>query len=125
MAESNAALLAAVSRICLALPEATCERTGSHATYRVRKKVFAYFLDNHHGDGIVAVACKTAMGEHEELARREPGRYYLPAYIGVRGWIALRLDQGEVDWQEVEDLVTASFRLAAPKMLAGSVTRRP
>ncbi len=119
-----AALLSAISRICLALPEATCERTGSHATYRVRKRVFAYFLDNHHGDGIVAVACKTAMGEHEELARREPERFYLPAYIGVRGWVALRLDTGEVDWQEVEELVVSSYRLAAPKKLAAEVAAR-
>lgn len=121
MAESDAALLAAVSRICLALPEATSERTGSHATYRVRKRVFAYFLANHHGDGIVALACKTAMGEHEELARREPERFYLPAYIGVRGWVALRLGTGDVDWREVEELVTASYRLTAPKKLAAAV----
>lgn len=113
--------LSTVSRLCLVLPEATCERTGSHATFRVRKKVFAYFLDNHHGDGIVAVACKTAMGENEELARREPERFYLPAYIGVRGWVALRLDRGEVDWPEVEALATASYCLAAPKKLAALV----
>lgn len=121
MTEAHAPFLAAVSCICLALPEATCERSGSHATYRVRKRVFAYFLDNHHGDGIVAIACKTAMGEHEEMARQDPERFYLPAYIGVRGWVALRLDRGEVDWREVEELATASYRLVAPKKLAAAV----
>src|SRR5258708_7322282 len=47
--------LARITKICLALPESTKERHGSHASFRVRKKVFTYYLDNHHGDGIVAV----------------------------------------------------------------------
>jgi phosphoribosylglycinamide formyltransferase-1 len=117
-------LLAAVSRLCLALPEATREIAGEHAIFRVRKRVFAYYLDNHRGDGIVAVACKTAVGENEELARLEPERYYLPAYIAPRGWVGLRLDRGAIDWQEVADLAAASYRLVAPKKLAAAVGDR-
>lgn len=104
-----------VSHICLALPNASCERHGSHATYRVRKKVFAYFLDNHHGDGIVAIACKANRGDNTELVRAQPERFYLPAYIGPRGWVALRLDVGKPDWEEVKELVGESYRLTAGK----------
>lgn len=111
-----------VSEICLRLPEATVERFGSHATFRVRKRVFAYFLDNHHGDEIVSVCFKTQLGENADLARSDPHRFYLPAYIGKQGWAALRLDRGKTDWREVEQLVRASYRAVAPKTLTARLT---
>jgi predicted DNA-binding protein (MmcQ/YjbR family) len=107
-----------LTKICLALDGAECERNGSHATFRARKKVFAYFMNNHHGDGIVAVACKVNPGDNEALVRAQPERFYLPAYIGPRGWVGLRLDRGAIDWEEVEELVKASYSLSAPKRLA-------
>jgi len=65
-------LLAAVSRACLALPEATRELMGRHAGFKVRGRTFAWFLDDHHGDGIVAIACKVALGENEDMAKQDP-----------------------------------------------------
>ena len=109
--------LTRLAKLCLTFAEATRENHGSHASFRVRKRVFAYFLDNHHGDGKVAVCCKMAPGENQELVRLGPGRFYIPAYIGPQGWVALRLDAGEIDWVEVEELVAASYRLVAPKTL--------
>src|SRR5882724_278838 len=96
--------------LCLALPEAAVDYSGSHATFRVRNKVFAYFLDNHHGDGIVPVCVKTRLGENLDLAREQPDRFYLPAYIGPRGWVGLRLDGKSVDWREATELVRAGYR---------------
>jgi hypothetical protein len=61
------------------MPEGTVERSGSHATFRVRRKVFAYFLDDHHGDGIVSVCVKTRLGENLDLVKHDPVRFYLPA----------------------------------------------
>ena len=113
--------LARLTKLCLALPEATVELHGSHATFRVRKKVFCYFLDNHHGDGIVAVTCKAGPGDNTVLAAAQPDRFYLPAYIGPRGWVALRLDIGEVDWDEVNELLVGSYRLTAPRRLGAMV----
>lgn len=110
--------LARVAKICLALPEAARQDSGSHAAFLVRKRIFAYFLNDHHGDGIVSVACKALPGENASLAAAQPARFYLPAYIGPRGWIALRLDGGRVDWDEVAELVEGSYRLIAPKSLA-------
>ena len=109
--------LVRLTKICLALPEATRECLGSHAGFRVRKKTFAYFLNDHHGDGIVSVACKALPGENTALVAAQPDRFYLPAYIGPKGWVALRLDIGKVDWQEVAELVAASYRQIAPKRL--------
>lgn len=107
-----------MTKLCLALPEATRIVTGRHASFVVRKKPFAYFLDNHHGDGIVAACFKVAPGENSDLAASDPKRYYLPAYIGPRGWIGLRLDVGAADWAEVSELAARSFRRTAPKKLA-------
>jgi hypothetical protein len=113
--------LTRVSKICLGLPEAERRDCGSHAAFVVRKKTFAYFLNNHHGDGIVSLACKVFPGDNTALAAAQPARFYLPAYVGPRGWVALRLDLGKIDWEEVEDLVRTSYALVAPKRLAESV----
>jgi hypothetical protein len=112
-----AAIVGRLAKICLALPEATQCDSGSHASFLVQKRVFAYFMNNHHNDGIVSIACKTLPGDNELLVAAQPERFYLPAYIGPRGWVALRLDRGKIDWDEVRELVTGSYRMIAPKRL--------
>jgi predicted DNA-binding protein (MmcQ/YjbR family) len=109
------------TKICLALPETTRQYNGQHAGFHVKKKTFAYFMNDHHGDGIVSVACKVLPGDNKALPAANPDRFYLPAYIGPRGWVALRLDVGEIDWDEVAELVAGSYRLIAPKRLAALV----
>jgi phosphoribosylglycinamide formyltransferase-1 len=108
-------------KICLALPEAEHQPMGDHSSFSVRKKKFAYFLKNHHGDGIVSVCFRAEPGENEVLLASDQTRFYSPAYIGPRGWVGLRLDIGKIDWTEVADFVTESYRLAAPKRLAAKV----
>jgi len=110
--------LTRLTEIALALPDATRQIYGSHAQFLIRKKTFAYFLDNHHGDGIVAVTCKVLPGENTALVAAQPRRFYLPAYLASKGWVALRLDVGNVDWSEVRELLLASYMLVAPKRLA-------
>jgi hypothetical protein len=117
--------LVQLTKICLALPEAARECMNSHAAFTVRKKTFAYFLNDHHGDGIISVACKALSGENTALAAAQPDRFYLPAYIGPKGWIALRLNIGKVDWQEVAELVTASYGQIAPKRLVALLPAQP
>jgi phosphoribosylglycinamide formyltransferase-1 len=73
-----------VEQICLALRETTTRRHGSHAAFLVRKKTFAYYLDYHHGDGIVAITCKVAPGDNLLLAKAQPDGFYLPAYLASR-----------------------------------------
>ncbi|HLK38328.1 MAG TPA: MmcQ/YjbR family DNA-binding protein, partial [Polyangiaceae bacterium] len=105
--------LARLSEICLALPDVQCEREARHATFRARnKKVFAYFLDNHHGDGKVAVCLKGDRRENARLVEASPDRFYSPAYIGSRGYLGVRLDTRRVDWKDVAVRVDASYRAA-------------
>jgi hypothetical protein len=92
-----------------------------HLTFRIRKKVFAYYLDDHHGDGLVSISCKSTLDRQAELVGRHPDRYYVPDYVGPRGWVALRLDLPEVDWDEVAALVFAAYCIQAPRRLAEQV----
>jgi hypothetical protein len=111
------ARLVRLTEICALLPESQREYTGQHAIFRVRKKTFAYFQNDHHGDGIVCLVCKTLPGDHQRLASSQPDRFFIPQYIGPKGWVAYRLDRGEIDWDEVMELVTGSYRMVAPKTL--------
>jgi len=114
--------LTRLTEIAIALPEVQRRIYGSHAQFLVRKKTFAYFLDNHHGDGIVAVTCKVLPGENNALVDAQPDRFYLPAYVASRGWVALRLDRGKIDWREVKELLLGSYAMIAPKQLHGTRT---
>jgi len=109
-----------LTSLCLRLPEATRELMGRHAGFYIRKKTFAYFLDDHHGDGIVGVTCKVLPGDNKALVESDPARFYMPAYVASKGWVGLRLDVGEIDWEEVKELVTHSYLLVAPKGLAAA-----
>ena len=113
--------LAKVTEICLALPGAEREMMGAHAGFKVKKKVFAYFLNDHHGDGIVGVWCKVLPGENAALIAANPKRFHMPAYVGPRGWVGLRLDVGRVAWGEVKELVAMSYSLVAGKKLAARI----
>jgi hypothetical protein len=122
----SAATIAARRRrltdLCLALPEAEV-RTGEHDKFTVRGKAFAYYLDDHHGDGVVAVSMRVGVGANEDLIAEAPERFYRAKYMHHHGWVCLRLDGREVDWDEVTELVTDSYRLQAPKRLAAALAR--
>ncbi|MFC4857442.1 MmcQ/YjbR family DNA-binding protein [Actinophytocola glycyrrhizae] len=112
-----------VAAIVAELPEATC--TGDrHLTLAVRKKTFGYFLDDHQGDGIAGVAFKAAPGEQDPLVRTDPERFHVPAYLGARGWAAVRLDVGRPGWAEVGELLTDAYRLRAPRRLVAQLADR-
>lgn len=115
--------LTRLTLISKSLPEARRRCHGDHAAFLVRKKPFAYFLNDHHGDGIVGIACKALPGDNTALVAAQPKRFYLPAYVGPRGWVALRLDVGTIDWAEVTELMRVSFILLAPKRLAERLDR--
>lgn len=121
MAVAEDPRLTRISSLCHALPETARTDQGAHAQFKVRTKAFAYFLNDHHGDGIVSLCTRAFPGENTRLIAAHPGKFYLPAYIGPRGWVALRLDRGKVDWGKVRDLLTASYLQVAPKRLAAEV----
>jgi len=106
--------------ICLALPEATERETWDAPTFRVRGKIFAMYR---HGDGRRSLWCKAPPGAQELLVAAAPARFFVPPYVGHRGWIGIRLDAAP-EWDEVADLVTASYQMTAPKRLAALLDGR-
>jgi phosphoribosylglycinamide formyltransferase-1 len=115
-----------IEKICLALPETSMSATshGGHASFAVRGKKFVYYLVNHHGDGRIAINVKVPPGEQSRLVEAEPDRYFVPAYLGPRGWLGLRLDTPRPDWREAERLCIESYVLLAPKKLSAAVASR-
>lgn len=103
--------------ICIALPEAQASG-DQHIRFQVRCKTFAYYLDNHHGDRRIALCCKVPPGDLDPLVALDPERFFVPRYLGPRGWIGVRLDRHDVDWDEIAKFARVSYQLIAPKRLA-------
>ncbi len=114
--------LVGFTNICLGFPQAQRQVQGSHAGFTVKKKTFAYFVNDHHGDGIVGVWCKVLPGDNVALMAASPKKFYMPAYVGPRGWVGLRLDGKKIDWDEVEELARGSYQLVAGKRRAKANT---
>jgi hypothetical protein len=106
--------------LCSALPEAETEPIGrrrEHLAFKVRKKIFAYYVYDHHGDGRIALWCKAPPGEQASLVAESPRRHFVPPYVGPRGWVGVRLDTPTVDWRAVKQLVIVAYFLTAPDSL--------
>ena len=106
-------------RICLALPEATEQEVWGTPTFRIRRKIFAMYAGNVHGDGRWALWCKAPLGVQEVLVRQAPERFFVPPYVGVKGWIGIVIER--VDDAELRELVVQSYCLIAPRRLAARV----
>ncbi|QBM75372.1 MmcQ/YjbR family DNA-binding protein [Sphingomonas sp. AAP5] len=111
--------LAKVRALALALPETT-ERPshGAPGFLIADGKFFAYFWHDHHGDGETVVIVKTTgVDEQAMLIEADPETYFRPAYLGASGWVAMRLDRDDTDWDRVGDRIAISWELAAPRRL--------
>jgi predicted DNA-binding protein (MmcQ/YjbR family) len=105
--------VAALRGICMAFPEATEKAFGGHVvpSFRVADKLFVMVAE----DGS-ALTLKAAPGEQSLLVSADPARFFVPAYVGSKGWVGVRLTH-PVDWEEVAELIEDSYRLIAPKAL--------
>jgi predicted DNA-binding protein (MmcQ/YjbR family) len=100
--------------ICLVLPEAVEKEAWGDPTFRVADRIFAM---EKRGDGRISVWCKAPPGSQMVLVGADPARFFVPPYVGHKGWIGMRLDDAP-DWSEVAFVVRRSYRLIAPKRLA-------
>ena len=108
--------------ICEAFPEVNVEVAGeSHLAFRIRKRIFAYYLFDHHGDGMIAFTCKSSLSEQRRLVKDDPITFFVPPYLGSKGWVAIRLDLDEVDWDTVTDLARRAYQELAPRKLAALI----
>jgi len=103
--------------LCLALPETTERPSHGAPSFFVRdKKCFLMLLDDHHGDGIFGVWCAAPPRNQELLVQADPARFFRPPYVGNRGWLGVRLNDG-VDWDELAGIVEDAYCTVAPKRL--------
>ena len=110
--------------ICLALPEATEALAHERPCFQVRGKTFVMFLDDHHGDGRLAIWCKAPPGAQAALVESSPERFFVPPYLGPRGWIGARLEAFVVDWSVVTACIEESYRMTAPARASAKKSRR-
>ncbi|MGZ8752067.1 MAG: MmcQ/YjbR family DNA-binding protein [Acidimicrobiia bacterium] len=107
--------------LCLALPETNERPSHGAPTFFIRdKKTFVMFLDDHHGDGRLAIWCAAPPGLQATLVDEEPARFFVPPYVGHRGWLGVRLDI-DPDWDELAGIVEDAYRLVAPKKLVAQL----
>jgi hypothetical protein len=111
------AALTRIRKICLGLPEATERLSNGAPTFFVRgKRAFTMVLSNHHGDGRFAIWCAAPDGMQMLLVETDPERFFVPPYVGHRGWLGVRLDRG-LDWGELAGIVEDAYAEVAPPKL--------
>jgi hypothetical protein len=117
-------VLGRLRKKCLGLPEVEERLSHGAPTFFVRgKRPFVMVLTNHHGDGRFAVWCAAADGMQSMLVASDPERFFVPPYVGHRGWLGVRLDRG-LDWDELEAIVEDAFAEIAPARLVEAAARR-
>jgi predicted DNA-binding protein (MmcQ/YjbR family) len=110
-----------VRTLCLALPEAFEVEAWERPTFRVgsgRGKMFCMAA----ADGS-AITMKADSLEREALLA-EGNPFYLPPYVGTKGWVGVHLGP-RTDWEEMAELIATSYCLIAPRRLADQVTSPP
>jgi predicted DNA-binding protein (MmcQ/YjbR family) len=111
-----------VRALCLALPEAFERETWDHPTFRVgsgRGRIFCTAAP----DGSTITLKADPVEREALLAQGDP--FYVPPYVGNKGWLGVRTDQPRLDWQEVAELIATSYCLVAPRRLSDTVTSPP
>jgi hypothetical protein len=111
-------ILTRLRKLALALPE-TSERLSHGApTFFVReKRPFVMVLTDHHGDGRFAIWCAAPQGLQSMLVEADPERFFVPPYVGHRGWLGMRLDRA-LDWNELAGIVEDAYaEIAPPKLM--------
>jgi hypothetical protein len=113
-----------VRRICLAFPGTNERLSHGMPTFFVRdRKSFAIVADNHHDDGRFALWCHAPEGVQSMLLEGNPEQFFVPPYVGYRGWIGVRLDR-DPDWDVIADILEDAYRMVAPKRLLAEIDAR-
>jgi predicted DNA-binding protein (MmcQ/YjbR family) len=111
-----------VRSLCLGLPEAFERETWGHPTFRVgggRGKIFCTSAT----DGSSITVKADELEREALLAQGDP--FFIPPYVGDKGWIGIELDRAGPDWTEVSELIATSYCLVAPRRLGRAVTKPP
>lgn len=112
--------LSRVREFAMAQPEADEILSHGMPCFGIIKgKKFAYFTHDQHGDGRTALLVKiSGSDEQAALIEQDADLYFRPAYFGD-GWVGIRLDLGDTDWDAIGEWLRKSWLAVAPKKLAG------
>ena len=101
-----------IRKLALSWPEV--EEKDSHGSpgFFVKKRCFMYFVDNHHGDGNVGLWCNASEGGQEVLVGSDPDTFFIPPYVGCRGWVGVRVDRG-LPFGAITDVVKDAYAATA------------
>ncbi|MDP9265909.1 MAG: MmcQ/YjbR family DNA-binding protein [Chloroflexota bacterium] len=115
--------LGRLRRLCLALPETTERASHGEPAWFVRdRKLFVAYADHHHDDRL-GFWCAAPAGAQQALVELDPKRFFVPPYVGQRGWLGAYLDV-PVDWDQVAEVLTDAYRVVAPKRLVVELDAR-
>lgn len=114
-----------VRALCLALPEAAERVSHGEPTWFVGKRTFVMFANNHHSDGRVAFWCASAPGVQDLLVHADPTHCFVPPYVGYRGWVGVRVDLPDLDWDQAALVIADAYRQVAPKRLLALMGGKP
>jgi predicted DNA-binding protein (MmcQ/YjbR family) len=130
--------------ICLSFPESEEFLSHGAPNFRIKKgRIFALFSDRHHGDATASIWLNAPPGAQaawvagadraaadtkaagQKASKTLPlGTYFIPPYLGPRGWLGVRLDQA-LPWPHIYDLVHEAYRHTAPTKWQGIVPGMP
>lgn len=111
---------AAVREVCLSFPEAEEFLSHGSPNFRVRGKTFAAYCVNHHGDGRIALWLSSPPGAQEVHTKGEPKHFFVPPYVGPRGWLGVQLNKG-LSWKRIAVLVREAYEKVAPPKLTATI----
>ena len=115
--------LSRIRQICLSLPEATEKESWGSPTFRVRERIFVMFLNDHHGDGRLALWLSAPSGAQAAMVEADPRRFFVPPYVGSKGWLGVRLDR-RPNWAVVAALIEQGYRQVASRQGRGGRAAR-
>jgi hypothetical protein len=122
---SRDAALTRVRKLCLSLPDATERISHGTPTFFIGdKRSFLTFLDNHHGDGRLAVWCAAPPDAQAMLVDSDPEVFFVPAYVGHLGWVGVRLDR-DAPWPMIARVIEDAYHCRAPAPRKARAASKP
>ncbi len=89
----------AVRRYCLAMDGVTEKQSHGSPSFFAKGTpsrngpCFVMCMDDHHGDGILGLWVAAPPGAQEAAVGDDPATFFVPPYVGGRGWLGVRLDR--------------------------------